>query len=394
MTKARVNADNASADIQGVTAGTGLTGGGTSGTVTLTNGMATAIDAKGDLVVGTGADTFSRLAAGSNGDTIVADASTATGLRYQGTIAAGRNFVIGGGFDIWQRGTTFTSNGYNADRWTSIVGATTITRQSTNAPVGSQYYFRNTATSTGAAADTYSYLETSQIAPLVGRTVTLSVKVRRNATMSASLFVRIDKSPTVDAGSGATWTNITPSSGTDGTSNETPNASITTGTGAADWTTITRTLAIPNDGTANSLRIIIYQGAGLPSGSVFDIAQVQLEIGSVATNFSRAGGTIQGELAACQRYYQVIGGTTNSFPLIGGYITNGETLRVPMVFPVQMRVAPTITKNGTWEAVGIGQPSAVYNNTQGFSIQAVGTANGYYLHPNSTDDSFTMSAEL
>jgi hypothetical protein len=35
MTKARVNADNASADIQGVTAGTGLTGGGISGTVTL-----------------------------------------------------------------------------------------------------------------------------------------------------------------------------------------------------------------------------------------------------------------------------------------------------------------------------------------------------------------------
>jgi len=35
MTKARTNADNASADIQGVTAGTGLSGGGTSGTVTV-----------------------------------------------------------------------------------------------------------------------------------------------------------------------------------------------------------------------------------------------------------------------------------------------------------------------------------------------------------------------
>jgi hypothetical protein len=35
VTKARVNADNASADIQGVTAGTGLSGGGTSGTVSL-----------------------------------------------------------------------------------------------------------------------------------------------------------------------------------------------------------------------------------------------------------------------------------------------------------------------------------------------------------------------
>lgn len=35
MTKARTNADNASADIQGVTAGTGLTGGGSSGDVTV-----------------------------------------------------------------------------------------------------------------------------------------------------------------------------------------------------------------------------------------------------------------------------------------------------------------------------------------------------------------------
>lgn len=82
MTKARVNADNASADIQGVTAGTGLTGGGTSGTVTITNSMATAIDAKGDLVAGTGADTFSRLAVGANNTVLTADSSTATGLKW------------------------------------------------------------------------------------------------------------------------------------------------------------------------------------------------------------------------------------------------------------------------------------------------------------------------
>jgi len=36
MTKARDNADNWAADITGVTAGTGITGGGTSGTVTVT----------------------------------------------------------------------------------------------------------------------------------------------------------------------------------------------------------------------------------------------------------------------------------------------------------------------------------------------------------------------
>jgi hypothetical protein len=120
---------------------------------------------------------------------------------------------------------------------------------------------------------------------------------------------------------------------------------------------------------------------------------VQVEAGSVATAFQTATGTLQGELAACQRYYQFIGGTTSSFPLLGGYI-GSETLRVPMIFPVQMRVAPTITKNGTWNAVGIGQPSANYINTQGFSIEAAGTGAGFYLHPNSTDDTFTISAEL
>jgi len=41
---------DAAGDITGVTAGTGISGGGTSGTVTVTNSMATAIDAKGDLI--------------------------------------------------------------------------------------------------------------------------------------------------------------------------------------------------------------------------------------------------------------------------------------------------------------------------------------------------------
>ena len=44
MTKARVNADNVTADIAGVTAGTGITGGGTSGTVTIAIDTATTAD--------------------------------------------------------------------------------------------------------------------------------------------------------------------------------------------------------------------------------------------------------------------------------------------------------------------------------------------------------------
>lgn len=69
-------------DITGVTAGTGISGGGTSGDVTITNSMATAIDAKGDLIAGTGADAFSRLAVGTNGQVLTADSTTATGLKW------------------------------------------------------------------------------------------------------------------------------------------------------------------------------------------------------------------------------------------------------------------------------------------------------------------------
>jgi hypothetical protein len=75
-------ASGATGDIEGVTAGVGISGGGTSGTVTVTNSMATAIDAKGDLVVGTGADTFSKLTVGANGTTLVADSAETTGLKW------------------------------------------------------------------------------------------------------------------------------------------------------------------------------------------------------------------------------------------------------------------------------------------------------------------------
>jgi hypothetical protein len=86
-------ASGATGDIEGVTAGVGISGGGTSGTVTVTNSMATAIDAKGDLIVGTGADTFSRLAVGgTNGHTLQVDSSTATGLAWAAP-AGGASFV-------------------------------------------------------------------------------------------------------------------------------------------------------------------------------------------------------------------------------------------------------------------------------------------------------------
>jgi hypothetical protein len=70
-------------DITAVTAGTGISGGGTSGAVTITNSMATTIDAKGDLIGGTGADTFARLAVGTDYAWLKADSTETTGLAWE-----------------------------------------------------------------------------------------------------------------------------------------------------------------------------------------------------------------------------------------------------------------------------------------------------------------------
>ena len=93
-------ASGATGDIEGVTAGIGISGGGTSGTVTVTNSMATAIDAKGDLVPGTGADTFSRLAVGANNTVLTADSAQATGMKWATPAAAasGLTFISGATF--------------------------------------------------------------------------------------------------------------------------------------------------------------------------------------------------------------------------------------------------------------------------------------------------------
>jgi len=87
-------ASGATGDIEGVTAGVGISGGGTSGTVTITNSMATAIDAKGDLVPGTGADTFSRLAVGANGTVLTADSAEATGLKWATPASGGGETLL------------------------------------------------------------------------------------------------------------------------------------------------------------------------------------------------------------------------------------------------------------------------------------------------------------
>lgn len=131
-------------DITGVTAGTGISGGGTSGDVTITNSMATAIDAKGDLIVGTAADAFSRLAVGTNGQVLQADSTAATGLKWA---------TAGGGGKVLQvvQGTTTTSAAITSSTFTDTNLTASITPSASTSKIlvltTQQFVTTNTASS-------------------------------------------------------------------------------------------------------------------------------------------------------------------------------------------------------------------------------------------------------
>ena len=109
MTKARTLADNFAADINGITAGTGITGGGTSGTVTITNDMATTIAAKGDLVAGTANDAYAALTVGANNTVLTADSSTATGLKWSTPDSGSMTLINTGGTTLSGASVTISS---------------------------------------------------------------------------------------------------------------------------------------------------------------------------------------------------------------------------------------------------------------------------------------------
>jgi hypothetical protein len=101
--------------------------------------------------------------------------------------------------------------------------------------------------------------------------------------------------------------------------------------------------------------------------ATFDIAGVQLEAGSVATAFQTATGTLQGELAACQRYYEEFSSSTTgtSILCVNQAISSVETLGA-FHYQVTKRAAPTISYSGGTSGALTATASAV-NGTLAFA---------------------------
>jgi hypothetical protein len=326
----------------------------------------TIVDAKGDLITATAADTPARLAVGNSGETLVADSATATGLNYKPLDAAGKNAIINGGMDIWQRGTSFLSTGgnaYTADRWAiGASGLADVTQTTALVTPNSQYMMLATAVGT-TQIFMRQVVETSNAIRFAGKTVTLSAYAA-GLTTTTNLKLDLQYSTSVNTAVGGSWTSITATSG----SNLTLSGTVTRFSGV---------FAIPS--TAKTLRLNIHNNAAtITAGQGIYLGDVQLELGSVATEFSRAGGTIQGELAACQRYFQKSYGqgvapatatSTNGLVFINNAAQNvANTDKYGYIkLPVVMRAAPTVTTysytSGTATAASAGNGTDLAANS-------------------------------
>ena len=300
----------------------------------------TIVDAKGDLIAASASDVPARLAVGANGETLVADSSTATGLRYQAHSEAGKNFVINGGQDIWQRGTSVASSSivYTADRfqtWSTGGSATTTSRQATgdttNLP-SIQYCARvqrnSGQTITSAIAYQNSFESVNSI-PLAGKTVVFSFYARAGSNFSATSNALVYKVLT------GTGTDQTLNSYTGSAEPISATATLTT-----TWQRFQGTATLSSSATEVGVQVYYTPTGTASTNDYFEITGVQLELGSVASTFSRNGATIQGELAACQRYYYVLADATSQSFGTCAYFTATDALGT-VFYPVTMRTAPT-----------------------------------------------------
>jgi len=339
------------------------------------------LTAKGDLFTYSTAP--ARLAVGNNGESLVADSSTSTGLRYQGVSAVKPNFAINGNYDFWQRGTSFTASGYTADRWyASVSGTTTVAQETSVIPDGSTYALKWTTGAATSYAEMYNALEAQDVNALGGKTITVSLQVRAQASFASTFRLRIQTNTTANTQTSGTWTTVV-------------TTDVTPSTSAFGVVTASYTVPVGTKG----LRIALVPAAAQASGTGLYFGQVQLEVGSVATAYKYAGGTLQGELSACQRYYFRNTANTDEILINYAFAASSGFANGQIQYPVTMRVVPTAIETSNikfvnyagssfaMSSIGFNERSAsagqVYGSvsgaTAGHAGKVMGNATGAYV---------------
>ena len=345
-------------------------------------------------------------------------------------VGSGRkNFVINGGFEIWQRGlswNSFNSTRYTADRWLQYAagGSTiTVTRQQfttgqKEVPGNPKYYYRmdNTPDADDSWLELFHRIE--------------DVRRFSDVPVTLSFWMRASK-PQEDL---IDQINVSQNFGTSGSSIVTvtsPKFNVSTQWQKYEFTFDLPSIAGKTINVNSFLQLHWIRPSVVAADTYYDLAQVQLEYGRGATPFEqRSYGE---EFNLCERYYQLIGGignasgehgttgynggNTNGWHAYPGWCWANSTSSTRVMFRQRMRRQPDVTIIGTISGTsGMGNGKyGIYGgsvndwavpgswsitdvNDHSFRIQVgsysglgLGNAVGYYMF---SGTGFTVDAEL
>jgi hypothetical protein len=270
--------------------------------------------------------------------------------------------IINGAFDVWQRGTSFTTTTYGADRWANVNGGGTVTTTRQSFTLGDMlgmnnptFFLRQSISGQTLAsqyAQVYQYVE--GVRSYAGQTITILGWAKR--ATAGNIVINWDQF----FGTGGT-----PSTATTGSPQT---LALTT-----SWTPFAATFTIPSVtgktlGTSNTdgLRIVFWNSAG----SDFNAATNSLGLQTTDVDFwgihIREGvwttadallyrqKSLVSEVAKCYRYYYRVTTTGIQQVLAAGYNTSTTVSRFIMHFPVPMRAAPALLEqSGTAGNYGV-----------------------------------------
>ena len=307
-------------------------------------------------------------------------------------IVAGKNAIINGGMDWFQRSTSVTipntTPGYYApDRFLfySNGGSTTLSRVAGTA--GITYATQVATTSGNTQINIENRLEYQSAQLLMGKTVTFSFYVNVATTSGVGIAVGDYYPSSLD-----NWGSVTFAQ----------KGTVSAGQlSAGNW--VRQSITFTAD--SNTIGLGFYLTITGLGANTLQITGLQVEIGSVATPFSRAGGTLSGELAACQRYYWRAGGDSVYQPYAVGAAQSTTTAQFSVQNPVPMRIAPTSIDFSTvavTDTINAYSISAItfanagrYASTVNTAASSLTTFRPYiFVSNNSTSGYFGLSAEL
>lgn len=259
-----------------------------------------------------------------------------------------RNKLMNANFDIWQRGTSFSSVGYTADRWRLDFGGSgasaTVTQQlftPGSAPVTGYEaaYFAQVITTSGSDAGSYITFEqrVENVRTLAGKPVTVSFWAKATSGSPKVGLEVIQNSG--GSGSGVYGINST----TKTLGNSWARHSFTFNMPALTWTSgqvgsPSNSNIVVNFWLSNGSSLISRSGNPGLQSNTFHFWGFQLEEGLVATSFEERPQQV--ELAMCQRYYERINlGLGNSQSFGNGNVIAGNIMDNPYMYKVEKRTA-------------------------------------------------------